>query len=155
MEFNLRNCERLPSPLIVDGRSYTIIGHYALSGHEPKRIVRVLDRMFLEAPGKSAAVIFDSPRGKKVEILFYTSGQNESYAHLQVYVDGIEVTPERINDTLQITDPGLRGLVEKALRDVMAAEVRLDPSGWHADRRRLVERQAQAAAERERALRDL
>ena len=133
MKFDLYGCNRLPSPLTVEGRTYTIVAKNA------------------------GAAVFRSPLGAEVAISFYTWEDSWNTPHSQAYVtvNGTLITPVRMTDTIELADPALRGLVETALKDVMAAELQLDPTGRHDSEARRTGQDAQSVAKRERALRKL
>jgi len=130
MKFSLQGVEKLKSPVIVDGRSYTI-----------KRRSRLIDNEYVAT--------FSSPNGLAIEMSF-SYWDDPSRSGVSLRVDGQEIADARgyINtfsyETEEIVNPKLRALVEQAITDLEAEEVRLDPTGRHAQFR---DRQAQRAAQ--------
>ena len=155
MKFDLYCCNRLPSPLTFEGRTYTIVAKNAVNRKAKSRLVRVVQPLLIDADRASGAIVFRSPRGAEVEIGFYTWDDPMSRNQAYVAVNGVLITPVRMTDTAELADSTLRGLVETAIMDVMAAEIKLDPTGRHGSKARRIGEDAKSVAERERVLREL
>jgi hypothetical protein len=139
MKFSLQGVDKLKSPVVVDGRTYMI----------KKR--RLNDEYI---------IAFSSPNGLSIEINF-SYWDDFSTGGISLRVDGQEIADSRgyirtySYDTEEIVNPKLRELVEQAIVDLEAEEVRLDPAGRHAHTRDLVAQKAAQLAHQEEILKKL
>jgi hypothetical protein len=127
----------------------------AVNRNTKNRLARAVLPLLIDADRASGAIVFRSPRGAEVEIGFYNYEDSASRNQAYVVVNGVLITPVRMSDTAELTDATLRGLVETAITDAMAAEVRLDPTGRHGAQVQKYGEDAKSVAERGRVLRDL
>ena len=121
MKFSLQGVAKLKSPVVVEGRTYTI-----------KKRSRLIDNEYIAS--------FVSPNDLLIEMNF-SYYDEMSGGGITLRVDNQEISDARgytntfSYDTEEIVNPKLRGLVEQAIIDLEAEEVRLDPTGRHAQAR--------------------
>jgi hypothetical protein len=136
MKFSLKGVGKLKSPVVVDGRTYTI-----------KKRSRMIDNEYVAS--------FVSPNGLLIEMNFgYWDEMSDGGISLRV--DGQEIADARgytntfSYDTEEIVNVKLRELVEQAITDLETEEVRLDPTGRYAQfRDRQTQREASLARQEE------
>jgi hypothetical protein len=111
MKFSLRGVRNLHSPVVVAGRTYII-----KKSHTYER----------------ATATFTSPRGARIDLEFAAYEDGTSW--IWPNVDGAKIRhPDHVafGDTADLPEP-LRPLVEQAIRDLEAEELRTDPTKRHA-----------------------
>jgi hypothetical protein len=158
MQFYINGANKLPSPIVVGDRIYTILDSVIpFIGLAPKGAVSGR-RAYLAAVAKSApypalsGVRLTAPGGAAVLITFFSYNKNAvSPSNFCVIVDDVRIATD-VDDTRYLYDEPLRVLVERALTDIQDTEHRLDPTGRHAAHRKAstISGEADAAEERRR-----
>ena len=125
MKFSLRGVKKLKSPVVVGGRTYIIKNSHTY---------------------EHSTATFTSPRGARIDLEFAAYEDGTSW--IWPNVDGAKIRHPQdyaFFDTAALPEP-LRPLIEQAIRDLEAEELRLDPTQRHAkDRARAAAAKAEAA----------